>query len=107
MENTVQSLQMTGDTPAVLPCDDVANATALGAEKPGFCGYIHSIDATQVLSSCPAPELERRLLEMGFIEGHLVEILHQGSFRGDPIAVRIGSSTVALRRCEAMAILVS
>jgi len=83
------------------------STTALGAEKPGFRGHICDIDTAKILSSCSALELERRLLEMGFIEGHPVEILHQGSFGGDPIAVRIGSSTVALRRCEAMAIIVT
>jgi hypothetical protein len=33
--------------------------------------------------------------------------LHEGLFGGDPIAVRVADTTVALRRCEAMAILVT
>jgi len=110
MEDTIKTLQptrITEDPSTVIPCDTIANTTALGTEQPGFRGHICRIDTTNILSSCAAPELERRLLEMGFIEGHLVEILHQGSFRGDPIAVRIGSSTIALRRCEAMAIIVT
>jgi ferrous iron transport protein A len=53
-----------------------------------------------------AAELERRLIELGFVEGARVEILHQGLFGGDPIAVRINEATVALRRREAAAILV-
>ena len=53
------------------------------------------------------PELERRLLELGFVEGASVELLHQGLFGGDPIAVRVAATTIALRRREAMAVTVS
>ena len=52
-------------------------------------------------------ELERRLLELGFVEGAEVEILHEGPLGRDPIAVRVNDYTIALRRREAMAILVS
>jgi ferrous iron transport protein A len=55
----------------------------------------------------PRAELERRLLELGFVEGADVELLHQGLFGGDPIAVRVAHTTIALRRREAMAILVT
>ena len=55
----------------------------------------------------PGPELERRLIELGFVEGADVELLHQGLFGGDPIAVRVAHTTIALRRREAMAILVT
>ena len=44
---------------------------------------------------------------MGFTEGARVEILHEGAVARDPIAVRVDSVTVALRRREAMAIVVS
>jgi ferrous iron transport protein A len=46
------------------------------------------------------------LIELGFVEGASVEILHEGAIGRDPIAVRVDSATVALRRREAMAILV-
>jgi ferrous iron transport protein A len=36
-----------------------------------------------------------------------VEILHEGAFGRDPIAVRVDHATVALRRREAMSILVT
>ena len=55
----------------------------------------------------PRAELERRLLELGFVEGADVELLHQGLFGGDPIAVRVADATIALRRREAMAIMVT
>jgi ferrous iron transport protein A len=43
----------------------------------------------------------RRLLELGFDDGIEVELLHTGPFGGNPLAVRVGSATVALRRAEA------
>ncbi len=60
-------------------------------------------DGTSDLSQ---DELERRLIELGFIEGATIEILHEGAVSHDPIAVRINHATVAIRRREAMAILV-
>jgi ferrous iron transport protein A len=47
------------------------------------------------------------LLELGFVEGVEIKILHEGPIGRDPIAVRINNTTVALRRREAMAILVT
>ena len=46
-------------------------------------------------------DLERRLLEMGFVEGAKVEVLHEGLIGRDPIAVRVDDMRVALRRREA------
>ena len=55
----------------------------------------------------PVVELERRLLELGFIEGAEVVVLHEGPVARDPLAVRVNGATIALRRREAMAILVT
>jgi ferrous iron transport protein A len=49
-------------------------------------------------------ELERRLLELGFVEGAVIELLHEGAIGRDPIAVRVDDMRVALRRREASAI---
>lgn len=47
----------------------------------------------------------RRLRELGFDEGVAVELLHgQGIFVSDPLAVRIGRMTVAVRRAHAATI---
>ena len=54
-----------------------------------------------------AIELVRRLLEMGFLEGAQVEVLHEAPFGRDPIAVRVRGATLALRRSEANQIKVS
>ena len=46
-------------------------------------------------------ELERRLLEFGFVEGARFEVLHEGLIGGDPIAVKLDDMRVALRRRDA------
>lgn len=53
-----------------------------------------------------AIELERRLLELGFVEGARVELLHEGLFGRDPIAMKVDDMTVGLRRREAASLLV-
>ena len=83
----------------------VTSAVPLGTTRVGFRGRVHAIAVNDTSSGLPAIELETRLLELGFVEGAPVEILHEGTF-GDPIAVRIDNTTIALRRREAMAILV-
>lgn len=83
--------------------------TTLDLLKKGEKAHIISIseDHLRTKNQLPAGELERRLLEMGFTEGTLVTLLHEGPFGKDPIAVLIRTcSTVALRRQEAQAILV-
>ncbi len=51
-------------------------------------------------------ELERRLLEIGFVEGARVRVLHEGLFGRDPMAVMVDDTRIALRRREAAQILV-
>ena len=51
-------------------------------------------------------ELERRLLELGFVEGARVELLHEGLFGRDPIAIKVDDMRVALRRHEAASLTV-
>lgn len=80
---------------------------ALGDAPVGFRGQIVALDVNVAPSAgLPGLELERRLIELGFVEGAKVELLHQGLFGGDPIAVRVAASTIALRRREAMAVIV-
>jgi ferrous iron transport protein A len=80
---------------------------ALGDALVGFRGRIRKLVVDMTGIGLPGPELERRLIELGFVEGADVELLHQGLFGGDPIAVRVAHTTIALRRREAMAILVT
>ena len=78
----------------------------LGLARKGFRGRIDTITAADHASDLPSGELERRLVELGFTEGATIEVLHEGAIGRDPIAVRVNAATVALRRREAMAILV-
>ncbi len=48
-----------------------------------------------------------RLRHFGFDEGVAVEPLHCGPFGRDPIAVRVGRMTVAIRRKHAVAVRVA
>ncbi len=79
----------------------------LGRGARGLRGVVERLD----LASAPANgidsyELERRLLEIGFVEGARVEILHEGFIGRDPIAVKLDDMRVALRRREADAVLI-
>jgi len=51
-----------------------------------------------------AGELGRRLAELGFLPGEKLKIVARGFLGREPIAVRIGTSTFALRRFEAACI---
>lgn len=78
----------------------------LGGRARGWSGWVTGLTPTQGLT-IPWTEMERRLLEMGFVEGARVEILHEGPFGRDPLAVRVDDLTVALRRRDADVVLVA
>ncbi len=78
---------------------------ALGTARRGFRGRVACILPIADSGRLHPEEMERRLIEMGFLEGVEIEIVHEAPFGRDPIAVRVGSATVALRRRDAMAIL--
>ncbi|MBV6405576.1 MAG: hypothetical protein GFGODING_02355 [Flavobacteriales bacterium] len=52
-------------------------------------------------------DLVLRLMELGFVPGERVRIVAEGLGRRDPLAVRVGRSTFALRHHEAALILVN
>lgn len=79
----------------------------LGCGTKGMRGVVHRVGVEAIFrDNMDGAELERRLLEIGFIEGARVEIIHEGPIGRDPIAVRLDDMRVALRRSEADAILV-
>ena len=59
-----------------------------------------------VRADARAPESASRLRELGFIAGEPVRVLRRGQPGGEPLAVRVGVSTFALRRAEADCVLV-
>ena len=85
---------------------DAATQFPLGMAKRGFSGVIRRIAAAETGSALTASELESRLIELGFVEGARVEVLHEGAIGRDPIAVRVENVTIAVRRREAMAVIV-
>lgn len=58
-------------------------------------------------SSRESRELALRLLEIGFMDGEPVRVIAQGHPGREPVAVRIGGTTFALRRIEAEQVLVA
>jgi ferrous iron transport protein A len=60
---------------------------------------IQHIQATQ-----DQQERARQLQEIGFLPGELVCVLTHGFPGGDPLVVRVGLSTFALRKAEAQCI---
>jgi ferrous iron transport protein A len=70
---------------------------SLSALSPGSSGLVVGVGTPSVTMSA----LERRLLELGFFSGEQFEILAEAWPGRDPFVVRIGNTTLALRRREA------
>jgi ferrous iron transport protein A len=51
--------------------------------------------------------ISRRLIEVGFIPGALIEVVARMWPADDPVAVRVGGSTFALRRHEAERVVIA
>lgn len=79
----------------------------LGQARRGYRGVVQAIDPHRVASALSPVELESRLIELGFVEGAKIEVLHEGIIGRDPIAVRVDNITIAVRRREAMAVVLS
>jgi ferrous iron transport protein A len=75
----------------------------LSAAKPGDRGVI--VDVRAESHPCDhgvgVDELQRRLLEFGFVEGARIAVLHEGAIWRDPIAVRLDDMRIGLRRRDA------
>ncbi len=67
----------------------------------------HALTVRQVQAPPAAPEWARWLEEIGFIVGERVMLMTRGLPGGDPLVVRIGQSTFALRRAEAACVRVA
>jgi ferrous iron transport protein A len=72
---------------------------SLAALPPGTTARVVSVGAGSALTA-----LERRLLEFGFVHGEQVEILAEARPGRDPFVVRVGHTTLALRRHEAQSV---
>lgn len=79
----------------------MAPGLSLESLAAGVRARIGAIDWDSLDPSCAS-----RLRDFGFDEGVAVESLHAGPFGRDPLAVRVGRMTVAIRRAQARAITV-
>ena len=73
---------------------------SLAALPPGTTARVVGVGS--IASALSA--LERRLLEFGFVSGEQVEILAEARPGRDPFVVRVGHTTLALRRREAQSV---
>jgi len=71
---------------------------ALADLPPGVCARVVGVSAADTAAP---EELSRRLAELGFLPGEQVRIVARGWLAREPLAVRIGTGTFALRRFEA------
>jgi ferrous iron transport protein A len=76
----------------------VGGEVALAELPRGAVAHVVSVTGGQ---SSATPELARRLAELGFLPGEAVRIVARGLLAREPIAVRIGTGTFALRLFEA------
>lgn len=90
---------------AAMPAEgqDDGRLLRLSQAHPGQRGVIVDVRAESYPGDhgVGVDELQRRLLEFGFVEGAAVEVLHEGVIRRDPIVVRLDDMRVALRRRDA------
>src|ERR1700744_4039496 len=85
----------------------LGSGSTLGGARLGARGVVLKVGAEKARpGGLESAELERRLLEIGFVEGARFELVHEGLFGRDPIAVKLDDMTVALRRREAASVLV-
>jgi ferrous iron transport protein A len=73
---------------------------SLAALPPGTRGCVAGVGSR----AAPLSALERRLLELGFVHGEQIEVLAEARPGRDPFVVRIGHTTLALRRREAQSV---
>ena len=95
---------MLAERPGLTSADAAAEQrlVRLSEARPGDRGVIVEVRADHANDhGVDVHELERRLLEFGFVEGARLELLHEGLFGSDPIAVRLDDMRVALRRRDA------
>jgi ferrous iron transport protein A len=63
-------------------------------------------DDAQSLGDEAQSTVSRRLLELGFVPGEPLEVVEEIWPGADPMAIRLGNTTFALRRREALAVMV-
>jgi ferrous iron transport protein A len=91
-DNTMKSKQSAAVRPADIQLAELAT------------GKVARVVSVSAADAAAPVELGRRLAELGFLPGEAVRIVARGLMARDPIAVRIGTGTFALRLFEAACI---
>jgi ferrous iron transport protein A len=86
--------------PDIARATDAAAGMQLADLATGTVARVVSVSAAEGAT----PDLGRRLAELGFLPGEAVRIVARGLVAREPIAVRIGTGTFALRLFEAACI---
>ncbi|WP_338767834.1 FeoA family protein [Massilia sp. METH4] len=78
----------------------------LDALATGKSGTVVRVSPGNPVDTEDGADLARRLMELGFVPGEKIRLLKRGMPGGEPLAIRVGNSTFALRRFEAALIAV-
>ena len=82
--------------------DSIDRICPLSTLRKGDGAVVVAVDdAGDLFGDTRASTISRRLLELGFVPGAAVEIVATMWPGDDPLAVRVGGSTFALRHHEA------
>lgn len=84
-----------------MPLKRLAPSQGLDGAPNGLVCQVVAVEAP-----AHAPEWSRWLAEIGFMPGESVTVKARNPWGGDPMVVRIGQSTFALRRAEAACVTV-
>ncbi len=88
-----------------LSAPDTGPRAASSEPTISLCELERGVTATAAAIRNPVTEQDRelvlRLIEIGFIPGETLRVVAHGQPGNEPIAVRIGGTTFALRRLEA------
>jgi ferrous iron transport protein A len=81
---------------SIMPVDITLDQLGIGDRA-----VVSNVSTSEQLANENTFDIARRLKELGFVKGEAVRVLHRGYFGGEPLAVRVGESTFALRLFEA------
>jgi Fe2+ transport system protein FeoA len=89
--------------PVAEAIESPAERVRLSALHPGAAAVVVSVGS----SPRDVSPIERRLLELGFVSGERVAVITEARPGRDPFVVRIGATTLALRRRDVDSVWVS
>jgi ferrous iron transport protein A len=109
------SLNLAPEAITSLPPETLTDAASCSREQSKVSSNAYGLNLAQVeigksyivdqiLVPETQPDWAQQLEDIGFIAGEPVAIMARGMLGGDPLVVRIGLSTFALRRSEAQCV---